>query len=249
MRRILLIEPLGTDLHLERDRCLAQSAISAETQVEVRHLPELPVSAYLPAEDVLLSPLLRVVRSGHTEAFDAIGILCASDPGLREAKALVSTPVTGPFEAAVRIASSFGRFSVLYPGVASGPGENLPQDSNWIRRLAHDYGVAELLGPSMPVPVARPAEEVTSQHGRDAAAQAQITGAQTHANMTDAIRRLGPAIAENLWREGEAQSIFVACTLWSGELEPLRDAVPIPVLDPVQTLARYTELIAASATR
>ena len=79
--------------------------------------------------------------------------------------------------------------------------------------------------------------------------EAQITGSQTHANMTDAIRRHGPAIAERLWREGEAQSIFVACTLWSGELQPLRDAVPIPVLDPVQTLARYTELIAASAAR
>ena len=249
MRRILLIEPLGTDLHLERDRCLAQSAVSAETQVEVRHLPELPASAYLPAEDVLLSPLLRAVRAGHTEGFDAIGILCASDPGLRESKALVPTPVTGPFEAAARVASSFGRFSVLYPGVASGPGENLPQDSNWIRRLAHDYGVAELLGPSAPVPVVRPAEEVTSRSGRDAAEQAQITGSQTHANMTDAIRRHGPAIAERLWREGEAQSIFVACTLWSGELQPLRDAVPIPVLDPVQTLARYTELIAASAAR
>lgn len=249
MRRILLIEPLSTDLHSERDRHLAQSAVSTETQVEVRHLPELPMSAYLLAEDVLLSPLLTAVRSGHVEGFDAIGILCASDPGVREAKALVPTPVTGPFEAAMRIASSFGRFSVLYPGVASGPGENLPQDLNWIRRLAHDYGVAELLGPSMPVPVVRPQDEVTSQTGRDRAMQAQVSGSQTRANMTDAIRHLGPAIVEKLWRDGEAQSIFVACTLWSGELQPLRQAVPIPVLDPIQTLARYTELLAASVAQ
>lgn len=95
MRRILLIEPLGTDLHLERHRRLAQSTVSTETQVEVRHLSESPVSAYLPAGDVLLSPLVSAIRSGHTDGFDAIGILCASELGAREAKALVPTPVTG----------------------------------------------------------------------------------------------------------------------------------------------------------
>jgi len=44
---------------------------------------------------VLLSPLDSAIRSGHTDGFDAIGILCASELGAREAKALVPTPVTG----------------------------------------------------------------------------------------------------------------------------------------------------------
>ncbi|MBM2614795.1 hypothetical protein JIG36_04395 [Actinoplanes sp. LDG1-06] len=246
MARILLIDPLGTDMHAERDRRIAQAAVGPDTEVVVRHLPELPVSAYLPAEDVLISPLLRAVREGDEEGFDAIGIACASDPAVRQAKELVATPVTGPFEAAARIAPSFGRFSVLYPGVASGPGENLPQDANWIRRLARDYGVLDLLGPSAPVPVERPGDEVDSERGLDPAERARITGEQVLANMTAAIRTAGPAIAERVWRDGEAQAIFVACTFWSSELDPIRKAVPVPVLDPIRTLARYTALLGAT---
>ena len=237
---------MGTDIHLERDRELAQSAVGPETEIVVRLVEGLPVSAYLAAEDVLLSPLLAAVRRGADDGFDAIGIICASDPGLREAKAIVRTPVTAPFEAATRIAASFGRLSVLYPGVESGPGENLPQDSNYIRRLAREYGVYDQLGPSRPVPVARPAEEVTADTGRDPHEQARITGDQVLENMTSSIRGSGPAIAEALWRDGEAEVIFAACTMWSGELDPIREAVPIPVLDPIKSLARYAEILALS---
>ncbi|MBU2667058.1 aspartate/glutamate racemase family protein [Actinoplanes bogorensis] len=245
MPRILLIDPLGTDMHVERDRRIAQDAVGAGTEVVVRHLAALPVSAYLPAEDVLFSPLLRAVREGAEDGFDAIGIACASDPAVREAKALSRTPVTGPFEAAARVAPSFGRFSVMYPGVASGPGENLPQDANWIRRLAREYGVFDLLGPCAPVPVERPDEEVTAGGPE----QARVTGEKVLANMTASIRNAGPAIAERLWRDGEAEAIFVACTFWSTELDPIRKAVPIPILDPIQTLARYTALLATTISR
>jgi Asp/Glu/hydantoin racemase len=248
MTRLLLITPNATDMHLDHDLRIARNAITSPTEVVVRHLPELPISAYLPAEDVLLSPLLRAVRAGHDDGFDAIGIACASDPGVREAKALVPTPVTGPFEAAMRVAAAFGRISVMYPGVASGPGENLPQSANWARRLARDYGVRDLLGPCAPVPVVRPRDEVTTT-GRDAAEQARITGEQVLENMTTAIRTHGPEIARRLWAEGEAEAIFVACTFWSDELDPIREAVPIPVLDPIRTLARYAELLAMSAAR
>ncbi len=246
MPTILLLSPSGTDMHVERDRRIAQSAVGSGTRVVVRQVEGLPVSAYLPAEDVLLSPLLRAVRNGADDGFDAIGIACASDPGLREAKAIVTTPVTAPFEAAARVAASFGRLSVLYPGVASGPGENLPQDSNYIRRLAREYGVHDTLGPSLPVPVVRPTEEVTADTGRDPDAQARITGAQVLENMTASIRGIGPSIAERAWRDGEAEIVFAACTFWSDELDPIREAIPIPVLDPLKTLARYAELLAYS---
>ncbi|MFB6398574.1 aspartate/glutamate racemase family protein [Polymorphospora lycopeni] len=246
MPRILVISPSGTDLHNEHDLAIARAAASPATEVEVRHLPALPVSAYIPAEDVLLSPLLAAVRRGHEEGFDAIAIACASDPGVREAKALVPTPVTGPFEAASRVAAAFGRFSVMYPGVTSGPGENLPQNANWIRRLARDYGVLDLLGPSAPVPVIRPADEVTSTL-HDQETQARVTGGQVRENMTAAIHGQGPAIAEHLWRNGEAQAIFVACTFWSGQLGSIRDTVPIPIIDPVKTLVRYAEVLAAAS--
>jgi hypothetical protein len=103
--------------------------------------------------------------------------------------------------------------------VASGPGENLPQDANWTRQLAREYGVLDLLASSAPVPVIRPAAEVTHGSPDDAERQARTTGAQVIENMTAAIRSLGPAIAETAWLDA----------------------------DPIQTLARYTELLARSA--
>ncbi len=244
--RILLIEPLSRDSSVARTRRLAQQAVGPSVDVTVRNLPDLPPSAYLPAEDVLLSPLLTAVRVGHDDGFDAIGVACASDPGVREAKALVSTPVTGPFESAARLAACFGRLSVLYPGVTSGPGENLPQDANWIRRLAHDYGIGHLLGRSFPVPVDRPEIEVGTD-GWTAAADEAVTSAQVADNMTEAITERGPQLARRAHVDHDAECLFVACTIWADNLGPIRQAVPIPVIDPIAALARQTALLAATA--
>ncbi|MFV2013469.1 MULTISPECIES: aspartate/glutamate racemase family protein [unclassified Micromonospora] len=245
MPRVLVINPLGIDVHNEHDRETAQQAVGPDTEIVVRNLRGVPPSAYIAADDLLYSPLLGAVRAGADDGFDAIAVACASDPALREAKSLVDVPVTGPFEAATRIAAAYGRFSVLYPGVASGPNEQLPQDANWIRQLAREYGCLDLLAGAAPVPVRRPQREVTpGLTGEASLDEAAAVGTEVRQRMAEAIGKHGPELARRAYVDHEAQAIFVACTFWSGQLDVLRAAVPVPVIDPIHALARYADLLA-----
>ncbi|MDG4770311.1 aspartate/glutamate racemase family protein [Solwaraspora sp. WMMD792] len=78
------------------DRQAAQQAVGPDTEIVVRNLRGVPPSAYIAADDLLYSPLLGEVCAGADDGFDAIAVACASDPAVREAKALVDVPVTGP---------------------------------------------------------------------------------------------------------------------------------------------------------
>jgi len=49
MPTIPLIDPVGTDTHVERDRLIAQAAVGRDTEVVVRHVPALHLSAHPPA--------------------------------------------------------------------------------------------------------------------------------------------------------------------------------------------------------
>lgn len=249
MPKILIISAAGSDDDLPHVRAIASKALSQETQVVVRHIDGVPATAYIASEDIVLSPLLQAVRRGWEDGFDAIGIECASDPAVREAKALVPVPVTGPFESSCRIATSFGPFAVLYPGVDSGPNENLPSNANWIRRLAREYGCEHLLAGAAAVPVRRPDHELHEDSTvQPSAEQVRAVHEAVMRNMRAAIQTHGPALAKSLERDQEAEALIVACTFWGDALDAIRAAVRIPVIDPVRALARHVEWLARTAT-
>ncbi|MYE66726.1 MAG: hypothetical protein F4236_00615 [Acidimicrobiia bacterium] len=140
--RILLINPLGVNVYDELVDEVVRPAVSSDTELTVRSLAGtgVPETAFLPAASLLMNQLLSAVQQGESDGFDAVVIGCASDPGLVDAKELVSIPVTAPMEAAVATGRAFGRLAVVAPRIDSGEGENLPQDANWARRLVSSYG-------------------------------------------------------------------------------------------------------------
>jgi len=74
-------------------------------------LPHLEYEFY---EHVAVGDILEKIMNAEKEGYDASIIGCFYDPGLREARELVSIPVVGVCEASVHIASMLGhRFSVL----------------------------------------------------------------------------------------------------------------------------------------
>lgn len=74
-------------------------------------LPHLEYEFY---EHVAVGDILEKVMKAETEGYDAAIIGCFYDPGLREARELVSIPIVGVCEASVHVASMLGhRFSVL----------------------------------------------------------------------------------------------------------------------------------------
>jgi len=238
----------GNDIYNEERHAIVASAVRADTEVVVRSLAGtgVPETAFLPATSLFLNQLLAAVESGEREGFDAVVIACASDPGLEDAKDLVSIPVTAPMEAAVATGLAFERFGVVAPRIASGEGENLPQTSNWVRRLIHRYGAESRFAGVFHAPTGHPsAAEVMRLIDEDPGELREAVRREMRASID------GPAgdAAELAWREHDVSALFFACTLWSGLLDPIRERVPIPILDPLITPVRYAELLALATLK
>ncbi len=246
--RILLINPLGVNVYDELVDEVVRPAISSDTELTVRSLAGtgVPETAFLPAASLLLNQLLSAVEQGERDGFDAVVIACASDPGLADAKELVSIPVTAPMEAAIATGRALGRLGVVAPRIESGEGENLPQDANWVRRLVHAYDggsiFAGVFSASCPHPPADLVDRLVHEDPRE------LRGI-VRRGMAEAIA--GPAgdAAEAAFRDHDATVLFFACTIWSGLLAPVRERVPVPVLDPLITPVRYAEMLAGAGRK
>jgi len=244
--RILIINPMGVDVYNPMVEQAVGPAASPDTKVEVRSLAGtgVPETAFLPAQSLFLNQLLAQVEQAERDGFDAAVIACAADPGLEDAKDLVSIPVTGPMEAAVAVGRAFGRLGVVCPRIESGEGENLPQNANWVRRLIHRYGVPNFAGVFSAPSGHVPADEVTRLLAED---PAQLR-AVVRADMAASARGSALRAAEVAWRDHDAEVLFFSCTLWSGLLDSIRTRVPVRVLDPLITPLLYAEML-ARATR
>lgn len=243
MARIQVINPLGVDTYNAMTAEIVRPAVCSDTEVAVRSLSGtgVPETAFLPAASSFLNQLLSAVEEAESDGFDAAVIACASDPGLEDAKDLVSIPVTAPMEAAVATGLSLGRLGVIAPRIESGEGENLPQTSNWVRRLIHRYGAAPSFGGVFHAPTGHPsAEEVNRLLDQNPAG----LRAAVRREMSASIAGAAGDAAELAWREHDVTVLFFACTLWSGLLNTVRERVPIPVLDPLIAPVRYAEMLA-----
>ncbi len=242
---VLFLDLTANDAYKEHTLAVAQRALPAGPAVTVRSLSgQVPPTAYLPSLDVLLNPLLTAVRQAESDGFDAVVIGCSGDPGLQEAKVLVSIPVTGPFEAAAHTAAAFGRFGVLYLKTEATEGEYHPDDANWVYALARSYGVLDRLAVALPVEVAHPSPEET-----DRLFWEDPTGLRdlVLSNMRNGLLNAGIRQARRAFEEFQVQALFCACTLWGGMLEPVAREVPIPVLDAVATPVAYANCLATGA--
>lgn len=241
MTRILLLAPVGLPLHLRPEEATARAAVTPGTTVEVRHLPGLPATVYVPPEGLFVPHLVEAARAGEREGFDAIGISCCSDPGLQEVRDAVAVPVTAPFEAVASLLPALGPLAVLYVDNEIGEGESTLRGAAWVPAIAQRYGVADHLAVTTAIPVARPAVEP----GDDSATPGAV-GHALLAAQADALRRHGPGALDRARTHG-ARTALLACTYWTGQTRLLgrRSAgAPLRVLDPVAVLARHAETLA-----
>ncbi|WP_159501097.1 aspartate/glutamate racemase family protein [Microbacterium sp. 18062] len=235
MTRILIIAPVGSAMHLPIEERVARAAVSADTEVVVRHLDGVPNTIYVPPEDVFLPPLVEAVRQGERDGFDAIGISCCSDPGIEQCRAAVSVPVCAPFDAVTARGHELGPIGVLYMVVDPGPGESDLRGEDWIPDLLERYGRADAVPIALPVPADRPTVAAD-----DPDATPEQIGTALVESMARAISTTGVTQARRAQELG-ARALFPTCTYWSDTLAGVRQAVDIPVLDPIAELARCLE--------
>ncbi len=245
MGELLYVDLSSIGLWDQRFLDILAGAASEGTHITVRHLEktEGPASPYLPDRpEYYYGSLLRAVHRGEEEGFDAVMLGCASEPGLRDAANASRIPVLGPFGAALHIAGLLGRrLGVLCPselGCRSRP-------LSWHEQTIRLYGMAESRVSFRLVDIRKPepsfVEECMRSQAFDELRRVIIE------RYRESIEGCGVEQARRAVEEDRAEVLFFACTLWSGLLGPVGEAVDVPVLDAAVTLLKTTEAAVAAA--
>ena len=241
-KKILVLNPNGTNIYDQVTLDVAKNSVSSDTSIFVKNLSgSVPKTAFLPATSVLMNQLLTAVVNAEKDGFDAVVIACCSDPGLQDAKELVSIPVTAPMEAAVYTAAPIGRLGVIAPRIDSGEDENLPSDSNWVRKLIHLYGVDHNFAGVRYAPAPHPPPNVTEKLIKEDLEKLCLL---VRDGMSKALDDKGINEAQKSSEEDDAKVLFFACTIWSGLLDKVEKNVSAKILDPVKTAVIFAEMLA-----
>ena len=236
MSKILYINPLGLDIWDEHFEEILNSAAEPSTQVDAIHLSIEERTPFVPTLPFYLGDLFRAVKRAEEQRYDAVIIGCALDPGLKEAKAMVSIPVVGPSEACMHTAAMLSqRFSVIV--TATDPAFlYLAQDN--ARRYGLDSKIAsyEVANIKQTPPEVIDTLMEDSQKLRDV-----ILG-----NFRKAVKEGAGRKAKKAVKEDGAGALVFCCTLFSGMLKPLAEELKVPIIDPAVGSLKVAEMLVGS---
>jgi len=244
--KLLYLDLSSLGLWDQRFQELLEGSAAADTQVHVRHMQAMGGSRrtpFLPENpEEYYSALLRSVRLAEEDGFDAVMLGCASEPGLRAARNAASIPIVGPLGAALHIGGLLGRrLSILCPA----QGGHRARPLAWHEESLRLYGVSSDLVTFRLVDVQKP--DPSWIDSCVAAGDLEGLRRQMVEIYSASIRDDGVNQARLAVTEHRAEAVFFACTLWAGLLDPVGDAVNVPVLDPVITLLKATESAVSAA--
>jgi allantoin racemase len=240
--RILFLNVNGIGIYDEHMADILMPAANPGTEVTVRSLIGAPRTPFLSRHPSTFHQLFQTVVNAEKEGFDGVVIGCAGDPGLKDAKRLVSIPVTAPFEAAAHTAPAFGLYEFAERSAPAIGRFSVIGGGNEAWNLAQEYGVSGYLASVRPVSTDRPGVEESMhlmEHDPEGLRR-RVLDAFSHAVSGVAMEQ-----AERAVREDGATILFFGCTLWGGMLEPIARRLPAIVLDPVVTPLKYVETLAA----
>lgn len=251
MAKILYVNPEETGIWNDYFQDILSRAARPETEVVVKHLPlgeqlmsQVSIartgSTYPPYITLAQGEMYRQLMQAEAEGFAAAIIGCSADPGLDMAKRTVSIPVTAPLEAGLYLAAMLRqRVAVLIPAGFS-QAHTLYQD------LAHAYGQERRIAWMGYVDVDYPPDEELQALMNEAPDQARQVILDCH---RQSLEREVLRLAQQAIREHGAGAIYCGCTFWTGMLDPLAEALGVPVLDPGIGPLRVAEILADTMAR
>lgn len=209
----MFINPVGTAAFDQHILSIIDSVRRKDVEPAVVHLPKGPNHLeYHYYEHLVTHDMLNEVRRAEAEKFQAVVIGCFYDPGLREARELVSIPVVGPAESTMLVACTLGhKFSILVGR------------RKWIPKMesnARLYGLGERLASIRPLGI-RVTEMLAEQK-----------------TLKESTAREARAAVE----EDGAEVIVMGCTAESGFADELSRKLGVPMLDPVVTSWKFAEM-------
>ena len=145
--RILVVNPVGTDLWDKKDEEYLRRFAGKDTSIRVLSLKEGPRSIETFQSMVSVCPgIIQLVKRRKGD-YDAIMINCFGDPCVEAIREVVDVPVLGPGETSMLIASLLGhKFSVISPTK-----KTALQVESHARALGIEQRLASVVGLDIPV--------------------------------------------------------------------------------------------------
>lgn len=134
--KIMVINPNTTEQMTESIHMTACKYARADTEIFTVNSKDGPISIENYYDEAFaLTGILKEIRKGELEKFDAYVIACANDPGLYAAREFAEGPVIGIAEASMYMASLVAaKFSIV---------SLFPRDRLIIGELLHRYGMED----------------------------------------------------------------------------------------------------------
>ncbi len=213
MRKILVIEPITTDLFNDMTKKYLEEIKSPEVKIEVVNIKMGPSSIETFYDEAFALPgILKIVDEYKTRC-DAIVINCFADPAVNAARELTNIPVVGPAEVSMMIALMLGHnFGVISTFRNSGP---------WIELQARNMGIEQRLAGAIGIDI--PVLEL----GKDLKKTARC--------LVDAAR--------DLIESKGAEVIVLGCTGMALVAKIIKEELEVPVIEPMATAFKMAELI------
>jgi len=213
LKRILVVNPIGTDAWDSSDQDYLSDQASKDTVVEVTSLKEAPTSIETYYQQASSAPkVLEVIRE-NKHNYDAFIVNCFADPAIMAAREIVDVPVVGPGEASMIIATMLGhKFGIV--GVSR---KSEPMFTEKALALGLEQRLAGVIGIKIGV------NQLLADHD---ATQGEILRA-----------------ANNLVEEKDAEVIVLGCTGMLSFVEGLRYKLQVPVVEPAVTALKVAEAL------
>jgi Asp/Glu/hydantoin racemase len=229
--KIQVIHPIGTSLYNDYTVDLLGPLAAPSIEIEVTNLEGLSDEPFVFSPESVNEELVGAVKKAERDGVAGVIVACASDPGIEATSKEVSVPVTGPFSALASLGHTTGRLGIIAAGY---------KIDTW-RPRAVSYGLEENLVSVRKSDISHPSDDLSNE----------LLAKNPELLLKYILDEMRRSIAEEaVLQATEAafvdgvDTLFFACTLWSGLLEPVRAAVPgVKVLDPLVSPLRYLEYL------
>ena len=213
--RILVINPVGTDVFDEDTRDILDAAKGPTTEIDVVSLaPDRPKHLEYHAYEALVTADIVKLTHDAADQYDGVVIGCFYDVGLREAREVSGRAVvTAPCQAATDIASHLGNtFSVLVTRKKC-----IPKMTENIRTYGHGDAMVSMRALGLGV------HELQADHG--------VTSNRLMAEGARAIEEDG------------AEVLVLGCTAEYGFYRKMQEELGVPVIDAILAPLKYAEFL------
>ena len=239
--KLLYLEPVYSDIWAEHFQNLLNAHKLPETVVDVAHLenPAQEETPYMLQKPYYFKDLFETISRAEEDGYDAVMVGCAADPGVREARYMAGIPVIGPLQAGLHTAGLLGRKVCILCTAHDGKRPK-HRPLHWFEDCLHFYGIDRERVCFRLVDVVRTDRAKNNRFVENKmwSELREELSAQFHRSVLEH----GIDQAEKAVSEDGADVVFFACTLFGGKLGPVAEALDVPVLDPVITMLKATEM-------